>query len=700
MSATDPDGLVDNRYRILRRLGTGGMADVFLAQDTQLEREVALKLLHRRFAEDPGFVERFRREAQAAANLQHPNVVAVYDRGTWDGTYYIAMEYLQGRTLKQVIRTDAPLDPLRAIDICVQILKATRFAHRRGVIHRDLKPHNVMVDDQDHAKVTDFGIARAGASDMTETGSIMGTAQYLSPEQAQGLAVAEASDLYSIGVILFEMLTGQVPFDAESAVTIALKHVSEPPPPPRRLNPDIPPALEQTVLWALNKDPADRPQDADEFISILEGVREAVAAGGGAQPTASMTALGGGVLAGAAGAAAATGPFPRVALGERPLTEPATVVAPVTGQYAPLPPPPPPPYGDEERSGWSRAWPWLLALLVLALIAGGVVAFLLTRPVKVTVPIVVNDTQAVATSKLEADGLSPNPIQQASTERAGTVIYQSPLGGTRVNSGATIDLTVSSGPGSTTVPAVVDLSQTQAVAQLHLAGLKVSRVLTEPSSAVPSGKATRTDPAAGTDLQTGQGVVLYLSSGVAPVPVPSVTGDSLGTAQAALSNFHVQVTNQVSTSQAPGTVMSQTPAGGHNALPNSTVSLVVAQRPPTVTVPNVVGDSPTAAESAITSAGLTYVRTFQRTAVASLSNQVLSQSPVQSTKVKRGSSVTIVIGRYRPTNTQTNTTSNPSTTNTTTGPGPIPTGTGTGTTTGTGTSTTAQGTGTTPGSGL
>ncbi len=181
--------MIDGRYKVLSKLGSGGMADVFLAEDEQLSRKVALKLLHERFAADPDFVERFRREAQAAAGLQHPNVVGVYDRGRYEDTYYIAMEYLPGRSLKQLIRDEAPLEPIRAIDITLQILKAARFAHRRGVIHRDLKPHNVIVDDADQAKVTDFGIARAGASDMTETGSIMGTAQYLSPEQAQGLSV-------------------------------------------------------------------------------------------------------------------------------------------------------------------------------------------------------------------------------------------------------------------------------------------------------------------------------------------------------------------------------------------------------------------------------------------------------------------------------------------------------------------------------
>src|ERR1700742_194844 len=273
MADLSPGAIVDNRYKVLSRLGAGGMADVFLAEDQQLGHKAALKLLHRRFSADPDFVERFRREAQAAAGLQHPNVVSVYDRGNFEDTYYIAMEYLPGRSLKQLIRQEAPLDPVRAIDITIQILKAARFAHRHGVIHRDLKPHNVIVDEAGHVRVTDFGAARAGASDRTETGSIMGTAQYLSPEQAQGHAVSASSDLYSIGVVLYEMLTGRVPFDAESAVTIALKHVSKAPTPPRALNPAIPPELEQVVLWTLNKDPADRPGDAQQLIDVLEGVK-------------------------------------------------------------------------------------------------------------------------------------------------------------------------------------------------------------------------------------------------------------------------------------------------------------------------------------------------------------------------------------------------------------------------------------------
>src|SRR5436190_14844596 len=267
------------------------MADVWCAHDEHLGRDIAIKVLHRRFSQDQEFVERFRREASAAAGLQHPNVVNVFDRGEYDGTYYIAMEFLRGRTLKELISQEAPLDQERALDIGVQILRAAGFAHRRGVIHRDFKPQNVIVDEEDRVKVTDFGIARAGASEITETGSIMGTAQYLSPEQAQGAAAEDTSDLYSIGVMLYEMLAGTLPFTGDSAVAIALRHLTEPPPPIHRLRPDVHPALEAVVYQALAKDPRQRFQDADSFIAALEHVRPQLQSMQPGEDTADWTAV-------------------------------------------------------------------------------------------------------------------------------------------------------------------------------------------------------------------------------------------------------------------------------------------------------------------------------------------------------------------------------------------------------------------------
>src|SRR4051812_43720260 len=319
MTEVSEDTVVDGRYRILNRIGSGGMADVYSAEDTHLGRQIALKVLHRRFAQDTEFVERFRREAKSAASLSHPNVVGIFDRGEHEGTYYIAMECLTGRTLKDVIVQEAPLSQEHAIDLGQQVLQAAGFAHRRGVIHRDFKPHNVIVDEYGHAKVTDFGIARAGASEMTETGSIMGTAQYLSPEQAQGHAVTAASDLYSIGVMLYEMLAGRLPFDGDSAVSIALKHLSEPPAPLSQWRPDVHPALEAVVMAALAKDPSHRWQSAEDLAAGLEAARTQIESGSnGGQDTAGFAAI----------------PMP---------------VADATAAPPPAGAPPPPPAGGPER---------------------------------------------------------------------------------------------------------------------------------------------------------------------------------------------------------------------------------------------------------------------------------------------------------------------------------------------------------------
>ena len=684
MAELSPGTVVDGRYRVLSRLGSGGMADVLLAEDQQLGRKVALKVLHLRFAEDPGFVERFRREAQAAAGLQHPNVVAVYDRGSYDGTYYIAMEYLPGRSLKQLIRLQAPLDPVRAIDIAIQILKAARFAHRRGVIHRDLKPHNVIVDDSDHATVTDFGIARAGASDMTETGSIMGTAQYLSPEQAQGHAVSPASDLYAISVVLYEMLTGRVPFDAEPAVTIALKHVSESPPPPSTVNPSVPPELEHVVLWALNKNPADRPAEAEQLIAALEQAKAAILSHTRGERTASIAALA--AVAAPVGAAvpAVAAPFPAPDAPVSPLPEsPADGVAPAEAE-SPQPPGPP----GRRRSQWA-----LLVLVLLLLAGGGAAAYLLTRPAQDTVPPVVGETVSTAEAQVQNAGLIPNLQYRTAKQAAGMVITQYPLGGAKVKAGSVLTLTVSQGPGNVNVPAVDQDGEQMAKQAIASAGLNVGKVLQESSTTVPYGEATRTDPPAGTPLPRGSNVTLYISSGQPLVIVPDVTAESEGAAKAALENqgFIVDVTTQQSSTAGSGTVISQSPSGGLSEPSGSTVTIVVATAPPqsstssttsstststssaTSTVPGVVGDTAGAASGALQAAGFKVSQQTQNTSNPGQGGVVISESPSGGSMRASGSTVTIVVGHYKsphttPTKkkTKTNTSSAPTATSSST----------------------------------
>ncbi len=645
--------VVDGRYKVISRLGSGGMADVYLAEDQQLGRKLALKLLHRRFAEDPGFVERFRREAQSAAGLQHPNVVSVYDRGAYDGTYYIAMEYLPGQSLKQLIRQEAPIDPVRAIDITIQILKASRFAHRRGVIHRDLKPHNVIVDDTGHAKVTDFGIARAGASDMTETGSIMGTAQYLSPEQAQGHAVSAHSDLYSIGVVLYELVTGRVPFDAEAAVTIALKHVSESPPPPSAINPKVPPELEQVVLWALNKNPADRPVDADQFVAVLEQARAAIIARQRGQRTTSFAALAGvGAPAGVGAAALAAGPP-----AEAPAPEEAIYNGDGTGSSTE------PPYPAQRRR--RRRWPWLAALAVLLLAGGAAAAYVLTRPVTKVVPTVVLENVSTAQTRIQNAGLNSALTYLTDSHPAGTVIRQDPLGGAKAKEGSTVTLTVSQGPGNTTVPPVYGLSKQAAESAMATAHLKVTGLQSQASQAISDGDAIGTDPQAGTQYPVGGGVTLILSSGAPLDTVPDVTNLTEADAKSTLENkgFTVDTSRQPSSAVPAGSVIRQNPTGGSSEPSGSIVTIVVATTPPptTVGVPDVSGQSEAAATNTLTSAGLQITVQTQSTNQQSKDGTVLSQSPAAGTSVKKGSTVTVVVGKFNQTTTTSSSTSPTST---------------------------------------
>jgi eukaryotic-like serine/threonine-protein kinase len=609
----DTETVVDGRYRVLHRVGSGGMAEVYCAQDLQLGRKVALKVLYRRFAEDQEFVERFRREASSAAGLQHQHVVSVYDRGEYDGTYYIAMEYLDGRSLKTIIREEAPLAPERAIDLTIQVLRAARFAHRRGIIHRDFKPQNVIVDAEGRAKVTDFGIARAGASDMTQTGSIMGTAQYLSPEQAQGEAVSAASDLYSIGIILYEMLTGRVPFEGESAVTIALKQVNEAPVPPSAYNGAVSPPLEAVVLRALEKHPALRFQDADEFITALEDAR-------GAATTAQFAAP---AYAAPAG--------------------PPTMVEP-PGEPYPYPPEPLPPREERDRGRW---WWWVLALL---LVAGAIVAgvLLLGGGKQVTVPTVVGADQANAEARLRQEGFKTDSTPKTSDRPKGEVIGQDPSGGSRADKGSTVELTVSDGPAQVGVPQVAGLTLKSAQGRLTKAGLK-SSVREESSDTVEKGRVISATPPEGQQVDKGSEVALVVSTGPEQVEVPDETGKSFDEASSELeaAGFKVTRKDQETADEDPGTVLSQSPKGGGQAPKGSPVTLTVAKEPSQIDVPDVTGEDQGDAIARLSSAGFRIQRQEKDVDSPEGDGVVISQDP-SGGKAKKGSPVTIVVGKFNP----------------------------------------------------
>jgi beta-lactam-binding protein with PASTA domain/predicted Ser/Thr protein kinase len=580
----------DGRYRVLGRLGVGGMATVYLAEDSSLGRKVALKVMAERYAEDGEFVERFRREAQAAARLNHPNIIAVYDRGEADGRPYIAMEYLQGRTLKQVIQKDGPLPAERAVAIAMQVLAGLRYAHEHGVVHRDVKPHNVLVGDDGRIKVTDFGIAHAGDPQMTEVGSIVGTAQYLSPEQARGRTVGPQTDIYSLGVVLYEMLSGRVPFEGDSSVAIAMQHVSDSPPPLRSLAPLVPESLAMVVAHAMLKEPTQRYASADEFAADLDRVRR------GLVPVAATAMM------------AAVPPEPT----EFVPTAEATRIAPrppATALLSGEPPPPGPTPGKRSR------WPWLLVLL-LVLAVGALAAFALgvgsgdgspttTGTTGTTTPV----TTAVTSRKLEdltgksyseasaavnGYGLHLHPKSQRvrdNSAAAGVVVASDPPPGQVLHDGDTVLLKVSRGQKE--VPSIVGL--TAAEAQKALGSDFKPSEQSEASDTVPKGKITKTEPAVGVKTPVGSTVTYWVSTGPESVQVPDLVGKSEADARALLTQAGLIVKEppggRCSDNVDVGQVAKQGTPTGTAVQKGKAIGFDLANSPCTIDVPSVRGRS-------------------------------------------------------------------------------------------------------------
>ncbi len=622
MSDIAENTIVDGRYRVLHRIGSGGMADVYLAEDSHLGRRIALKLLHPRFSQDQEFVERFRREASAAARLQHPNVVGVYDRGEFGDTYYIAMEYCEGETLKEVIDRDAPIDARRAIGIVKQMLVAARFAHKHGVIHRDLKPQNVILDSEDNAKVTDFGIARAGASEITEVGAIMGTAQYLSPEQAQGIDVTAASDLYSIGVVLYELLTGHAPFEGDSAVAIALKHVSEAAPPPSHYA-VLAPALEAVVMKSLAKRQDDRYSDADHFIADLDAAAAHLDEPADPQSTARF--------------------------GVVPVPVPvAAAPEPVAGDVIDYPPP------DEEsleelarkrRRRWIIGGAIAAGLVVIGLAAWGLTSLL--APEQRVVPAVQGQTIDSARAQLGQAGFEVDIRRRSDPAPVDVVIDQVPGPGQTADKGSTVTVTISSGPSTVKVPDVINLSQSAARDRIKRAGLKPA-FRKESSTKVAEGLVVRTDPGAGISIDRGSPMTVFVSSGAKQVSVPNVVGLDQDEAKSQLADkgFNV-VVNQKSSSKPDGEVIDQSPTGGQSVDERSTVTIAVSNAQ-LVDVPSVTGLSEGQAASRVDRAGLTSSIRTKTTDNPDEDGIVLSQSPKAGTERSKGSTVTLTVGQFEP----------------------------------------------------
>jgi len=592
------------RYRVVEKIGSGGMAEVYKAVDDVLGRTVAVKVLHPQYASDPNFVARFRQEAQAAANLSSPNIVNIFDWGRDDDVYYIVMEYVHGTDLKALVQEKGPVDPLKAAEYGAQVCAALTAAHGYDIVHRDIKPQNIVLTPDGIIKVMDFGIARAGNSTLTQTGSVLGTAHYVSPEQAQGRNLGLQSDLYSLGIVLYELTTGQVPFDADTPVAVALKQVNEEPIPPRQLNPDIPPSLEAVILRAMAKDPAERYASAEEMRRDLQRVAS------GRMVEAPIAAAGTAVM---------------------PAVNGASRVRPVSA-----------------KRKW---WPWVVLVVGLLLLGiGAAYAFgLIGGPEKIVVPDVAGLTEGEAAEALTAVGLTVGDTEETNSEdvEVGLIVSQSPEPGVEVELGGAIKLVISAGKELFEVPDVVGLTESEAIEALRSANFQVGSIQREYNKDIDADHVISQAPVGGEMAPTGAAITLIVSRGTELREVPDVVGQSKSGAETTLSDagFKSTSSEEFSDSVAKGKVMRQSPQGGVSVEVGSTVSIVISKGSDVVNVPDVIGEQEADAIQMIEDAGLTYLVNYQ---AAPRDGEVLTQAPVPDTEIKRGETVTIWVGKTPP----------------------------------------------------